>query len=58
LVAEVLEQTFHAFLNHLIVIFLGRDHLLQVFGSLYPFTGSTDLIDDLSKLKRNDSFGT
>ena len=23
-----------------------------------PFTGSTDLIDDLSQLKRNDSFGT
>jgi hypothetical protein len=31
LVAEVLEQAFHAFLNHLIVIFLGRHHLLQGF---------------------------
>jgi adenylate cyclase len=35
---------------------------VQIQNSLkneYPFTGSTDLIDDdLSQLKRNDSFGT
>ena len=34
------------------------DELRLEFKKSYPFTGSTDLIDDLSQLKRNDSFGT